>query len=133
VQSRHKGVYWFGQEQPYVQWLLLLLVLPCTRGARSRGYKLSREGADPRSLRGRCVCVVVLARCVSLVSLCSSSICSVRLDVAPTCPFIVSKGGSGYICGKKVKWEKMKEKNKKGGLGCGRFPPYLVGAVSPIA
>jgi hypothetical protein len=31
--------------------------------------------------------------------------------------------GSGYICGKKVK--KMKEKNKKGGLGCGRLPPYL--------
>jgi hypothetical protein len=22
-----KGVYWFGQERPYVQWVLLLLVL----------------------------------------------------------------------------------------------------------
>jgi hypothetical protein len=30
VQSRHKGVYWFGQEWPYVQWILLLLMLPCT-------------------------------------------------------------------------------------------------------
>jgi hypothetical protein len=25
------------------------------RSARSRGYKLSREGTDPRSLRARCV------------------------------------------------------------------------------
>jgi hypothetical protein len=31
VQSAHKGVYWFGQERPYVQWIRLLLVLPCTR------------------------------------------------------------------------------------------------------
>jgi hypothetical protein len=30
VQSGHKGVYWFGQEWPYVQWILLLLMLPCT-------------------------------------------------------------------------------------------------------
>jgi hypothetical protein len=30
VQSIHKDVYWFGHEQPYVQWVLLLLVLPCT-------------------------------------------------------------------------------------------------------
>jgi hypothetical protein len=27
----------------------------------------------------------------------------------------------------------MKEKNKKGGLRCGRLPPHPVGAVSPIA
>jgi hypothetical protein len=30
VQSGHKGLYWFRQECPYVQWVLLLLVLPCT-------------------------------------------------------------------------------------------------------
>jgi hypothetical protein len=30
VQSRHKDVYWFGHKRPYVQWVLLLLVLPCT-------------------------------------------------------------------------------------------------------
>jgi hypothetical protein len=29
------------------------------------------------------------------------------------------------MCGKKVKWKKTKEKNKKGGLGCGHLPPYL--------
>jgi hypothetical protein len=37
------------------------------RSACSRGYKLSREGVDPRSLRARGVCVVVLARCVRSV------------------------------------------------------------------
>jgi hypothetical protein len=30
VQSGHKDVYWFGHERPYIQWVLLLLVLPCT-------------------------------------------------------------------------------------------------------
>jgi hypothetical protein len=30
VQCRHKGLYWFGQRCPYVQWILLLLVLPYT-------------------------------------------------------------------------------------------------------
>jgi hypothetical protein len=45
------------------------------QSAHSRGYKLSREGADPRSLlRGMCVCFV-LARCVCVVS-------SMSLDVA---------------------------------------------------
>jgi hypothetical protein len=59
------------------------------RSAHSRGYKLSREGADPRSLQGRCV-YVVLAR----------SIFHPPLVVAPASPFIVPKGGSGYICDK---------------------------------
>jgi hypothetical protein len=31
VQCGHKGLYWFGQKYPYVQWILLLLVLLCTR------------------------------------------------------------------------------------------------------
>jgi hypothetical protein len=30
VQRRHKDVYWFGHERPYVQWVLRLLVLPCS-------------------------------------------------------------------------------------------------------
>jgi hypothetical protein len=85
VRSGHKGVYWFGQERPYVQWILLLLVLPLHRSARSRGYKLLREGANPRShLRGgvcgcfwRGVCVVV-------------PLVLIFLDVAPASPFIVS-------------------------------------------
>jgi hypothetical protein len=56
VQSGHKGVYWSEQERHYVQWVLPLLVLPCTGVLVVGGYKLSRDGADPRSLRGRCVC-----------------------------------------------------------------------------
>jgi hypothetical protein len=34
VQSGYKGLYWFGQEWPYVQWVLLLLVLPYTGSVR---------------------------------------------------------------------------------------------------
>jgi hypothetical protein len=46
------------------------------RSACSRGYKLSREGADPRSLlRGWCMC------CFD----------SIVLHVAPVSPFIASK------------------------------------------
>jgi hypothetical protein len=30
VQSGYKDVYWFGHERPYIQWGLLLLVLPYT-------------------------------------------------------------------------------------------------------
>jgi hypothetical protein len=45
----------------------------------------------------------------------------------PCLSFYSSQGkGSGYICDKKVKEEKMKEKNIKGGLGCGRLPSYPV-------
>jgi hypothetical protein len=70
------------------------------------------------------VCVDVLARCVFLVFM------LVVLRCGPCLPFYSFQGeGSGYKCGKKVKWEKAKEKNKKGGLGCGCLPPYPVGAV----
>jgi hypothetical protein len=31
VQRRHNGLYWFGQKYPYVEWILLLFVLSCTR------------------------------------------------------------------------------------------------------
>jgi hypothetical protein len=92
------------------------------------GYKLSREGTDPRSLLRGDVCVVVLARCVFLVFV------FVLLRCGPCLLFYSFQGeGSGYISGKKVKWGKTKEKNKKGGLGCGRLPPYPVGAISPMA
>jgi hypothetical protein len=30
VQSGHKDVYWFGHERPYIQWVSLRFVLPCT-------------------------------------------------------------------------------------------------------
>jgi hypothetical protein len=93
------------------------------------GYKLSREGTDHRYLLRGDVCVLMYSRGV-----CSSFLCSffvlVFLRCGPCLPFYSSQGeGSGYMCGKKVKWEKAKEKNKKGGLRCGRLPPYPVGAV----
>jgi hypothetical protein len=55
------------------------------RSARSKGYKLSREGADPRSpLRGGvCVDVVVLIEV--------KSIRLPALNVAPASPFIAFK------------------------------------------
>jgi hypothetical protein len=66
------------------------------QSARSRGYKLSREGMDPRSLwRGVRVCWL-------------SEVCPIRPSKCGPClPFYNSQGeGSGYICGKKVKWGK---------------------------
>jgi hypothetical protein len=80
------------------------------RSARNRGYKLSREGTDPRSLRGRCVC-------------CLSEVCAHRLKESvsinpprcgPCLPFYSFQGeGSGYICGKKVKWGKDEREKQK--------------------
>jgi hypothetical protein len=32
--------------------------------------------------------------------------------------------GSSYIYGKEVKWEKDEREKQKGGIGCGRHPPY---------
>jgi hypothetical protein len=48
----------------------------------------------------------------------------------PASPFIVLKGRARVTSVVK-RWngEKTKEKNKKGGLGRGCLPPYLVGAV----
>jgi hypothetical protein len=73
------------------------------RSARSRGYKLSREGTDPRSLwKGVCADLV---RCVS-----SSS----YLNVAPASPFIVPMGRARVIfVVKKVKWGKDKREKQK--------------------
>jgi hypothetical protein len=60
-----KGVYWFGQEWPYVQWVLVLLVLPCTR-VLVVGVASFRERERIPGLFGGGVCVV-LARRVSLI------------------------------------------------------------------
>jgi hypothetical protein len=67
------------------------------QSARSRGYKLSREETDPRSLLRGDVCVV-LAWSVSVIFV------SVVLRCGPCLPFYSFQGeGSGYILGKTVK------------------------------
>jgi hypothetical protein len=54
--------------------------------------------------------------------------------VAPASPFIVSKERAWVtFVVKRWKWERMKEKNKKGGLGHGRLSPYPVGTVFLVA
>jgi hypothetical protein len=89
VQRGHKGVYWFGHERPYVQWVLLLFVLPCIEMLIVGVTSFSREGADPRSLLwGVCVCVV------SFDQSCPVEVNFIRLiplGVALASPFIVSK------------------------------------------
>jgi hypothetical protein len=66
------------------------------QSACSRGCKLSREGADPRSLRGRGVCCLSEACvphfCVHLKESVLIHHHESTLDVAPASPFIVSKG-----------------------------------------
>jgi hypothetical protein len=79
------------------------------QSARSRGYKLSRGGADSKSLWW----------CVSL-STCSVNCVSIRVlpRCGPCLPFYSSQGeGSGYNYGKKVKEKKTKEKDKRMALG----------------
>jgi hypothetical protein len=64
--------------------------------AHSRGYKLSRDGADPRSLQGRCVCCLSEACgpcfCVHLKESILIRHRESALDVPPASSFIVSKG-----------------------------------------
>jgi hypothetical protein len=65
--------------------------------ARSRGYKLSREGVDPRSLGGG-VCNCLSETCVHRFCVCcvfDSSLPSIPVCVALASPFIVFKGGLG--------------------------------------
>jgi hypothetical protein len=88
VQSGHKDVSWFGHERPYVQWVLLLLMLPCTRMLVVGVTSFSREGADPRSLLWVCVCVVSFDQSCPVEV---NSIHSIPLGVAPASPFIVFK------------------------------------------
>jgi hypothetical protein len=83
------------------------------QSARSRGYKNSRGGADPKSLWW---CVSLSACPVSCVSFRGPPRCG------PCLPFYSSQGeGSGYNCGKKVKGKKMKEKNKMVASGVAVF------------
>jgi hypothetical protein len=108
---------------------LLLLVLPCTGVPIVGVTSFLREGTDPRSLGGgMCVCETVSS---SLSKMCASCVLDsfrrALLDVAPAFLFIVPKGRARVT--NKIKWEKTKEKNKKGGLGCGRLPPYSVEIV----
>ena len=84
------------------------------RSARSRGYKLSREGADPKSLWWRMSFSAWSVRCLFFKT--GSSRCG------PCLPFYSSQGkGSSFICGKKVKREKIKEENKKVASGVAVF------------
>jgi multidrug transporter EmrE-like cation transporter len=88
VQSGHKGIYWFGQEWSYVQWILLLLVLSCT-GVLVVGITSFREREQISGLFWGGVCVVSV-KCVSVVARCG---CSSSPDVCVCAsPFIVSKG-----------------------------------------
>jgi hypothetical protein len=68
---------------------------------------------------------------VVLIEVDSSCCCLIApLDVAPASPFIASKGRARVtFVVKGVKIGRMKEKNKKDGLGRGRPPPYMVGAA----
>jgi hypothetical protein len=49
VQSRHKGLYWFAQKIS-LRPVDIAAHVALHQVAHSRGYKRSREGADPRSL-----------------------------------------------------------------------------------
>jgi hypothetical protein len=49
VQSGHKDVYWFGHERPYVQWVSMRIVLPCT-GVLVVGVTSFREREQVPSL-----------------------------------------------------------------------------------
>jgi hypothetical protein len=49
VQSGHKDVYWFRHERPYVQWVSLRFMLPCTE-VLVVGLISFRERVDPKSL-----------------------------------------------------------------------------------
>ena len=86
------------------------------RSARSRGYKLSREGADPKSLWWRMGFSVWSVRCLFSKQ--------GPLDVAPASPFIVPKGRARVTFVVKSERRKDERGKQKGGLGCGHLPPY---------
>jgi hypothetical protein len=82
------------------------------QSARSRGYKLLREGADPKSLWWYVILSFCLVNCVSI---------ALFPRWAPCLPFYSSQGeDSGYNCGKKVKGENERE-NKKVASGVAVF------------
>jgi hypothetical protein len=74
------------------------------RSACSRGYKLLREGADPKYLWW---CMSFSSWSVRCVLEQGSISIGAPLNVAPCLPLYSSQGeGSSYICGKKAKWGK---------------------------
>jgi hypothetical protein len=108
VQCIHKGLYWFRQRFPYIQWILLLLVLPCI-GVLVVG--VMSEGVDPKSLWWR---MSLSSWSVTCVLKQGSILIGVPLDVAPASPFIVPKGRAHVtFVVKKRNGEKTKEKNKR--------------------
>jgi hypothetical protein len=120
VQNGHKGLYWFGQEWPYVQWILSLPVLLCTE-VFVVGVISFWERERILGLFRWSVCVD-LVRCVSV---------DPPMQV-PTSPFIVTKGRARVTVVVK-RWNEEKMKEKKGGPKCGGLPPYPVWAVYPVA
>jgi hypothetical protein len=85
--------------------------------------------SSPRSLRERCACVVVLARCLKESILISQSLSR----CGPCLLFYSFQGAQVTFVVKRWNGKKTKEKNKKGGLESGRLPPYPMGVVFPIA
>jgi hypothetical protein len=81
VQSGYKDVYWFGHERPYVQWVSLRFVLPCTR-VLAVGVTSFREREQVPSLLGGG------GGCFDRFDF---DCYSIALDVAPAFPFITSK------------------------------------------
>jgi hypothetical protein len=88
VQSEHKDVYWFKHEWPYVYWVSLQFMLPCTGVLVVGGYKLFERGSGSQvSCEWWCV------KRGSVYYCCDFFLCfDLSLDVAPASPFIASKG-----------------------------------------
>jgi hypothetical protein len=66
VQTKHKDVYWFRHERPYIQWVSLRFMLPCT-GVLVVGVTSFREREQVPSLLGGGGGVRFLLRCVLAV------------------------------------------------------------------
>jgi hypothetical protein len=90
VQCEHKGLYWFRQECSYIQWILLLLMLPYT-GVLIVGVTSFREKEQIPSLWWRMSLCFWLVRYILEQE--SVSPPRVPLDVAPTSPFLVPRRG----------------------------------------
>jgi hypothetical protein len=95
VQSGHKDVYWFGQKWPYVQWVLLLLVLPCTR-VLVVGVTSFRERERIPGLFGGGVCCLSEVCVPRFYVSCLKEFVSISrhespINVALASPFIVFK------------------------------------------